>query len=274
MKDADCVAFLQWALPQMHLRWSGFRKVRRQVCKRIERRISELRLLNIQAYREYLLVNPREWQLLDGLCRVSVSRFYRDKRVFSLLEHEVLPQLAVQAQGRGEKCLKMWSAGCASGEEPYTLAMAWELKLRRRFPGLTLQILATDVDPHLLRRAREARYRYSSVKNLPQEWLNDAFSETNGCFSLQPRVVEQVDFQLHDVRDDIPGGPFDLVLCRNLVFTYFDIALQRDYLLKLWRAMSPRGVLLRGVHERLPVDAPGFGAYSERWGTYEKLLSL
>jgi len=123
MKDTDCVQFLQWALPQMHMRWPGFRKVRDHVCKRIERRIRELGLPNVQAYQEYLREIRAEWQQLDGLCRVTISRFYRDKRVFAMLEQEVLPRLAEQALAADGRSLRIWSAGCASGEEPYTLVL-------------------------------------------------------------------------------------------------------------------------------------------------------
>ena len=81
MKDDRCVGFLQWLLPQLHMRWQGFRKVRTQVCKRIQRRISELELTDVDAYRQYLLTHADEWRILDHSCRVTVSRFYRDKVV-------------------------------------------------------------------------------------------------------------------------------------------------------------------------------------------------
>jgi len=83
-----------------------------------------------------------------------------------------------------------------------------------------------------------------------------------------------VEFRQHDVRDGIPDGPFHLVLCRNLVFTYFETGLQQAFLADLWRAMHPQGVLLLGVHESLPEGVNGFAACSARWGIYEKLLSF
>jgi hypothetical protein len=80
MQDAECVALLRWALPRLGLRWPGFRKVRRQVCKRINRRIKELGLADVAAYREHLERVPEEWPRLDALCRITISRFYRDRR--------------------------------------------------------------------------------------------------------------------------------------------------------------------------------------------------
>jgi chemotaxis protein methyltransferase CheR len=273
MKDSDCVQFLQWALPQLHLRWRGFRKVRGQVCKRIERRIRELRLPDIQTYRDYLQATREEWQVLDGLSRVNISRFYRDKYVFAMLEQEVFPQLAEQALARGEKTLRIWSAGCASGEEPYTLTLLWAFSLRTRFPELKLHVLATDADPHLLRRAKDACYAYSSVKNLPDQWRNSAFTQTDAHYCLHRKFRKQVELRQHDLRTGIPDGPFHLVLCRNLVFTYFETALQEAFLADLREAMTPQGVLLLGVHESLPEGMRGFSARSSRWGIYEKMQS-
>ena len=90
MKHDDCVGFLQWALPRLRLRWPGFRRVRRQVCQRLGRRLRELGLGELQAYQLYLGNHPTEWQVLDGLCRITISRFYRDRTIFVALEREVL----------------------------------------------------------------------------------------------------------------------------------------------------------------------------------------
>ena len=102
MTDCECVEFLQWALPQLGLRWPGFRKVRRQVHKRIVRRLSELSLTRLSEYRDYLVIHSNEWALLDKLSRISISRFYRDRDVFNHLRDEILPDLARTARCRGD----------------------------------------------------------------------------------------------------------------------------------------------------------------------------
>ena len=94
MKNAECVDFLQWALPRLGMRWPGFRKVRRQVCKRIDRRLRELGLPDLAAYRIRLGQDSTEWKFLDGACRITISRFYRDRGVFDALGANVLPALA------------------------------------------------------------------------------------------------------------------------------------------------------------------------------------
>ena len=114
MNDRDCVDLLQWALPRLRLRWAGFRKVRRQVCRRIRRRLRELDLTVMGAYRTYLEAHPEEWSHLDRLCRISISRFYRDRGVFDRLAEEVIPRLVETVLRRGQRELGCWSAGWMS----------------------------------------------------------------------------------------------------------------------------------------------------------------
>jgi chemotaxis protein methyltransferase CheR len=270
MKDDECVGFLQWALPVLNMRWSGFRKVRGQVCKRLQRRINALGLSGIAAYRYYLAASDDEWRMLDTLCRVSISRFYRDKQVFALLEHEVMPALARLAQARGDKALKVWSAGCASGEEPYSIALLWQLQLQQRFPGLELQVLASDADPQLIRRAKTATYCDATVKNLPPEWRDAGFSRDGEKYTLKPEFRQGITFRVEDIRQQIPAGRFHLVLCRNLVFTYYQETLQCQLLSFIKNAMVDSGVLVLGVHEQLPTESSGFSPLSPRLPVYRK----
>ena len=255
MNDHDCVALLQWALPRLQLRWPGLRKVRRQVCRRLARRLGELDQQSIAAYRDYLTHNSEEWAVLDGFCRISISRFYRDHAVFEALETIVLPTLARRTLDRGECFLRIWSAGCASGEEPYTLALVWVFGLEPRFPDLNVRILATDADDALLGRARRAIYPASSLKDLPREWRQRAFQRVGNEHELLSPFRTAVELVPGDIRYSIPTGPFDLVLCRNLVFTYFDAALQRELLQRIVSRILPGGMLVLGAHERLPAMA-------------------
>jgi chemotaxis protein methyltransferase CheR len=237
--DAECVAFLQWALPRLGLRWQGFRRVRRQVCRRVSRRIGELGLGTADAYRAYLEANEQEWNVLAGLCRVTISRFWRDRAVFEALRDEVLPELGPSVSA--------WSAGCASGEEPYSLVLA------AAAARVDVHVIATDVDPVLLERARRACYEESSLRDLPGDLRERAFEGGR----LRPEYRRTVEFLRRDVRDGPPRAPFDLVLCRNLVFTYFADQLQREIGLHLARSLRPGGALVVGAHEALPAGLNG-----------------
>ena len=103
MKDESCICFLQWALPHLHMRWPGFKKVRGQVCKRLARRLDELQLAGLKKYRAYLQDNPLEWHILDSLCRITISRFFRDRGIFNNLESQVFPSLIKNSLKQGEK---------------------------------------------------------------------------------------------------------------------------------------------------------------------------
>lgn len=264
--DSECVAFLQWALPRLGLRWAGFRRVRGQVCKRIRRRLAELGDADLAAYRRRLQARPAEWSHLDALCRVTISRFLRDRAVHEQLAAAVLPALAAAATARGAAGLAVWSAGCACGEEPYGLALLQALGGR---PSLPLRIVATDVDREVLRRARRACYPPSSLRELPAPWREAAFEACDGELRLRERFRSAVLFRRQDLRRRMPAGPFDLVLCRNLAFTYFDEALQRDVLARLRRRIVAGGALVIGRHERLPEPSgflpwPGAGGVLRR----------
>ena len=270
MKDVECVEFLQWALPQMDMRWRGFRKVRRQVGKRIARRSRELGLQDPASYHRYLESHPEEWEWLDRFCRISISRFYRDRGVFDLIRDEVLPGLAAAVRQRGTNLVRCWSAGCASGEEAYTLSLIWELCVRQEYPEVRLAVTATDVDPHLLQRAREARYPFSSLKELPPDWLQSAFVREANDFELQSRFRQHVDWVCQDIRHDMPEGPFDLILCRHLVFTYFDESLQKKLLGQLVDRIHRGGFLVTGKQETLPMLPPELGLWRPHSGLYRK----
>ncbi len=261
--------FLQWVLPQLHMSWPGFRRVHGQVCKHLEQRCKQLGLPDIVTYQNYLQQQPQEWQVLDSLCRITVTRFYRDKAVFAFLAREVLPTLIHQAQTRGAQHLRLWSAGCAGGEEPYSLALVYQLGLEIK-PGIGLHILATDADAHMINRAREACYPFSSVKNLPQTWLASAFVQREELYCLKTEYCDPVELLIHDIRSETPNGPFDLILCRNLTFTYFEQTVQTEILARLRKALQPGGVLVIGVHESLPT-VEGLTVWSERLGIYRRL---
>ena len=181
MNDSNCVQFLQWALPRLGMRWHGFRKVRGQVCKRLRRRLTELGLDDVAAYRAHLERHPGEWETLEQLTHITISRFDRDRGAFAFLQEEVFPALANEVSARGSDTLEVWSAGCASGEEPYTIAIIWELELAMRHPAIEIRILATDVDDVMLTRARRGCYTAGSLKELPERWRAAASCSATGC---------------------------------------------------------------------------------------------
>jgi len=251
MADADCVAFLQWALPRLGLRWQGFRRVHGQVCKRLKRRMKKLGLDGFTAYRQQLAADPDEWAMLDAMCHITISRFFRNRGVFEALGAFVLPEIAARA-AREQREARFWSAGCASGEEPYTLKIIWDLAVARRFPAVGCSIFATDVDDIMIERARKGCYPKGSLRELPEAFIAEAFDRVDNLFCIRPRHRKGVSFALQDLRTEVPNGTFDLILCRNVAFTYFEAPLQRQVLNRLVGCLAVPGYLVIGAQERLP----------------------
>jgi chemotaxis protein methyltransferase CheR len=268
--DQTCIAFLQWCLPRLELRWPGYRKVRRLVAKRLNRRLAALGLADLSAYRSFLAREPAEWAQLDAMCRIPISRFYRDRGVFDVIGQQLLPEVAAAVAARRDNVIKCWSAGCASGEEPYTLAMVWRFCVAQDWPTVSLTVLATDADDTMIERAKEGCYGRSSLKELPEGWVERAFIRRGALFCVAPLFREAIEFALQDIRQSMPEGPFDLILCRNLVFTYFDELLQRRIADRLRERLGVGGFLVLGSHEALPPDVGGFAQGGAKPGIYRR----
>lgn len=271
VKDELCIEFLQWALPKLGYRWEGFKKVRNQVCKRIAGRLENLQLRGLSQYREFLNTHPEEWEELDSLCYVSISRFFRDYGVFNFLGNEIFPSLAERADESNEDYIRCWSVGSCSGEEPYTLSLLWKIQIAPVVDVmLAMKIVATEHKGLLIERALKARYPESSVKDVPAEILHTAFEQRDGEYLLKRRFRLGVTFLRQDIRESEPLGEFHLILCRNLVFTYFQEELQRSILSRLIHKLRPGGFLVIGAHETLPEEHSDLTAYAGNHGIYQR----
>jgi chemotaxis protein methyltransferase CheR len=244
MNEPEFVAFLQWALPQRGLRWPGFRNVRGTVRKRLAGRLAELGLKTLSEYREHLQTDPAEWFTFERMCRIPISRFYRDHAVFEVLATVILPERA-----REGRTVRVWSAGCASGEEPYTIAILWDLEIAANTP---IEIVATDAEEHMIERARRGCYPGGSVRELPERLRGRAFRREEQLFCVRDEHRGAISFRCEDLLRTMPDGPFDIILCRNLAFTYFDEPTQRVIAAGMIARLQPGGALVIGAHETLP----------------------
>jgi chemotaxis protein methyltransferase CheR len=253
MPDKACISFLQHHLPKLGYRWKGFRKVRNQVCKRINRRIRELDLADIRAYREYLEKHGEEMKVLDAICNITISRFYRVRRVFDSIANDIFPALAERARQNQQEQIRCWSAGSASGEEPYTLSIIWKMAALHEPGGdLSLRIIATDRNTRLIERAEDGIYPGGALKELPGEWQKRSFEKKENEYRIRKEFRQDVEFLEQDIRYELPEGTFELILCRNLVFTYFREDLQQDIFQRIMTRLNPGGYLIIGNHESLP----------------------
>lgn len=265
----DCTALLEWALPQVELRWPGFRKVRRQVCKRLMRRMHDLGLDDFAAYRARLEADPTEWHVFDEFCHITISRFFRDKGVFEVLRTHVLPNIAARAK-REQRDAHAWSAGCASGEEPYTLKILWDIEIANAYRSVSISIIASDVDKAMLTRAREGCFELTSLHELPPPLIAQAFDRVGSQYCVKPKHREGIEFLDQDLRTETPARLFDLILCRYVAFTYFAVPLQRKVLARMLERLRPQGYLVIGTHEQLPSDVPELAALDSAPQIFQK----
>ncbi len=266
----ECQQFLQWALPRLGLRREGYKKVRRQVCRKIQNRIGELHLPGFTAYRAYLEDHPDEWNKLDTFTRITISRFFRDFQSWQILGDEMLLILAQRAI-KEQRVLRCWSAGCASGEEAYSLALVWHHQVSDKIPGQQIEITATDIDEHMLQRAADARYPGGSIKDVPQPLLKQSFRKKEGLYCLDHSIREMVSFLRQDIRHTMPDGPFDVIFCKNLVGMYYCRDKAVELFIKITDRLTEGGVLLIGNHEPFPIeDLPSVKIYNRGLNMYRK----
>jgi chemotaxis protein methyltransferase CheR len=215
-----------------------------QMHRRLTALLARLKVDSFTAYASLLERNAERRQEFKDYVTINVSEFFRDTDRFGDLERRVLP--ALLADG---KPVKVWSAGCSIGAEPYSLAIA----LRELGPGRAHSILATDIDQTILDRARAARgYLASDIRNVGAERVSRWFTkDADGRYSVGAQPRSMVTFQKHDLlRDRYPSGPFDLVACRNVVIYFTEDAKDRIYQ-GFVDALRPGGILFVGGTEAI-----------------------
>jgi len=243
--------FLKEVAPCLGLQWRPFQ--RRGVKRKVERRIIELGFSRFDGYLLKVQKDPEEKSHLSKILIVTISRFFRDKEVFDTLETSLLPAIT---KDKNEGDLRIWSIGCASGEEPHSLALLWKTSFERNWPQIHFSVLATDINEKMLRRAEEGRYKKSSLRETPQAILDNYFKKEDGIFILNPSVRKSVEFKRHDILREEPFPGMDIIFCRNLAFTYFSKESQMKVLKKIFSSLKEKGYLVIGKDEPLPLVYP------------------
>ena len=217
--------------------------------RRIGRRTAVHGLDSMAAYADFLRTNAQELELLFKEMLIGVTSFFRDPEVWQDLQDQVLPVLmARHAEGTGP--MRAWVAGCSTGEEAYSLAIAFtEVQDSLPVAGKReLQIFATDLNADAIAAARSGRFAATIARDLTPNRLARFFSERSGGYQIDKRIRDMVLFAQHDVIMDPPFTRLDLVSCRNLMI-YFGSALQRRLVPLFHYSMRPGGALLLGTSE-------------------------
>lgn len=223
----------------------------------LRRRVEKRRaLVGAASLADYGALVKREAKERDALVRsllIPVTEFFRDPLAWEALGQEVLPGLAERAR-RGDT-IRVWCAGCASGEEAYSVAIAM---LEAGVPRERLAIVATDLDAGALQQAGAGTYDAGRMANVDAARRARFFRAQKDAFSAGDDLRGVIEFRLHDLtRDPPPEGPFDLIVCRN-VLIYFDDALQRRVLRAFEHALRPAGTLFLGRSEAIPRQGGSF----------------
>jgi len=256
--------FLRTTLPALGLRWRRFRSG--AIRRRLGGRLHEVGFSSLAEYRSYLLAHEDEQRLLTDRLTVTISRFWRNRFLFDSLARTWLPALLARLQP-GEP-LHAWSAGCACGEEPYSLLLLWEEHFAAS--GHELRLVATDADRRCLHRAREGRYPASSLRELPPDLRRSYFVTEGGDSVINLEFRARVVWLEHNLFWDSPFSNNHLILCRNLAYTYFTEPVQQEITRRFHQALVPEGLLVIGRKDQLPSGAEHLFRRAEH-PVYERL---
>ena len=258
--------FLKEACPPLDLEWRKYR--RRAARHRVEKRMEELGLPDFAAYLEWLRCDAAEAAGLAERMRITVSRFFRERERWETLRQIVLPRILLEKEP--DEALRIWSAGCCGGEEPYTLALLWLAHFHERHPGRPVEILGTDIDTISLERARLGIYEPGSVREIPRSLLHRYFRRENQLWYLDKRVKDMVRFAEWDLMHSPLPQEIDLVCCRYLVFTYYRGRRRLEAARRLWQALSPGGALIIARKEDIGTSAELFEPWPKADGVFRK----
>lgn len=234
--------------------WAGFRKIRKGVKKRVRRHMEVLGCSSLEDYIQLIEQKPEHRDECEARLRVTISRFFRDRQLWEHLEKRILPELLL----RFPNGLKAWSAGCANGEEPYSLSIILEQLITSNKASPPLQILATDSSVACIERAMSGQYPRSSLKEIPEDLKARWFQKVPGKhqWRIDPLPGTHIEWLVHDLLEVPPGEAFHLILLRNNLLTYYQGAVLQTALENITRSLVAGGVVILGSREQLPPCIP------------------
>jgi chemotaxis protein methyltransferase CheR len=241
----------------------------------VERRLgTRLRALNLVTYRQYasyLTEHPEEYPRLLDTITVNVTEFFRDPPVWKIIRDEVIPAILKAKSGANQRSIRVWSAGCATGEEPYSLAMAFLSAMGDQTDSFAFSVIGTDLDPTALRTAAAGEYDSAALEHIPAHDRVRSITNDGKRFHIKPEVREHVRFRQLDLFKDEPPRAIDLVLCRN-VFIYFSREQQERATLAFHHSLARGGYLVLGRTEKMAAGAAGgFEPVSSKERIYRKV---
>ena len=235
--------------------------------RRIERRMNVHQTQNLRQYLRFIQVNPHELDALFQELLIGVTSFFRDPQAFEALAHKGLPALVEGKPERG--VLRLWVAGCSTGEEAYSLAIVLQEYLTQKKLRLTLQIFASDLDSRAIETARAGLYPVGVAGDLTPARLQRFFTKEDGSYRIKKDIRNLVVFATHNVLTDAPFTKMDLLSCRNLLI-YFDSTAQHRLLPLFHYALKPKGILFLGSSETIGESERLFTVIDRKWKLFRR----
>jgi two-component system CheB/CheR fusion protein len=266
--DADTLdALLEFVKLSRGFDFTGYK--RSSIQRRVTKRMGEVGVERYDDYIDYLELHGEEFAALFNTLLINVTSFFRDPQTWEHLATDIVPEL-IQARADNAP-LRIWCAGCASGEEPYTVAMVFarvlgEARFRER-----VKIYATDVDEEALDQARHGAYQPRQVESVPREALDGFFERTDQRYVFRKDLRRNVIFGRNDLIQDAPISRIDLLVCRNTLM-YFTAETQAQILRRFHFALSDQGMLLLGKSEMLITHADLFTPAALKWRGFRKVV--
>jgi chemotaxis protein methyltransferase CheR len=212
-----------------------------QLKRRIDSLMSRRKIEGYRQYLHQLVTEPKVFGEFVDYLTINVTEFFRDKKPFEHLEKTILPEMF-----RKKSQLKIWSAACSNGAEPYSLAII----LSELTPEKKHRIEATDLDPGILKVAAEGRYPADLLRNMAPGRVQKYLKQENGFYYLDAQTKSRVQFRRHDLLSDSYGSGYDLIVCRN-VQIYFTREAQEKINVRFCKALVPGGILFLGSSETI-----------------------
>jgi two-component system CheB/CheR fusion protein len=228
--------------------------------RRLGKRLLALGLSSFLEYVDYLQVHPDEFSNLFNAILINATSFYRDPGAWDYVAEQIVPRLL---EGKRNAAIRVWSAGCATGQEAYTIAMLLADAMGLASFGRSAKIYATDVDGDALSQARQAIYRAKDVATLPQGQVDKYFERSGDRYTVAKELRRSVIFGQHNLLYDAPISRIDLLMCRNTLM-YFNADAQARILSNLHFALNDSGVLFLGKAEMLLTHGSQFTPIDKR----------
>jgi two-component system, chemotaxis family, CheB/CheR fusion protein len=240
------------------------------LARRIRGRMSQLHIDGFDVYTDYLSRNADEAGILFNTILINVTGFFRDREAWNVLQRDVMPVLVADALVSGT--LRVWCAGCSTGEEVYSVAILIAEALGRRLQDVEVKLYATDIDEDALAVGRQGLYRLEQMKDLPEQYLDSYFSQEGQLYRFRRDLRRWCIFGRHNLTQDPPLARIDLLVCRN-VLIYFKSNMQDRLLPRFRDALREGGYLFLGKSESLLARSPWLTVNS-KWRIFRRVHQL